>query len=86
MRRNAPDKQWLMGLLATVCAEHEVCQKGYRPQKQDLQREQQMIADPSGFFDNLEPLSVADLRRKGSVSFLTKRTRMEMELARINER
>ena len=45
-----------------------------------------MIPDPSGFFDNLEPLSVADLRRKGSVSFLTKRTRIEMELARINER
>ena len=40
-----------------------------------------MIPYRAGFFDNLEPLSGKDARAKGSISFLTKRERVEQEIA-----
>ena len=46
----------------------------------------EMIPNRNGFFDNLEQLSAKELKKKGSLSFLTKRERMEMELGRIKER
>ena len=45
-----------------------------------------MIPNRRGFFDNLEPLNVKELKRKGSINFLTKKERLQFELERINER
>ena len=45
-----------------------------------------MIPCRDGFFDDLEPLSARDMRKKGSINFLSKREKMEMELERIHER
>ena len=39
-----------------------------------------------GFFDNLEHLTAQELRKKGSIRFLSKREKMQFELERINER
>ena len=40
MRRNAPDKQWLLAVLSTLQPGHEVFQKAYRPpSKSKLQAE-----------------------------------------------
>ena len=40
----------------------------------------------AGFFDNLEPLSGKDARSKGSISFLSKKERMEQEIAVLRQR
>ena len=45
-----------------------------------------MIPNKGGFFDNLEPLNVKELKRKGSVNFLTKKEKLQFELERLNER
>ena len=45
-----------------------------------------MIPNKGGFFDNLEPLSIIELKRKGSVNFLTKKEKLQFELERLNER
>ena len=45
-----------------------------------------MIPNVGGFFDNLEQLTAQELRKKGSIRFLSKRQKMEFELERINER
>ena len=89
MRRSRPEKAWMLGLLSTLHPNHELFQKGYRPPpnlQPQQQQQQQMIPNRNGFFDNLEPLSAKELRKKTSLSFLSKRERMQFELARINER
>ena len=45
-----------------------------------------MIPNKNGFFDNLEVLSAKELRKKGSINFLSKRERAQFELDRIIER
>ena len=45
-----------------------------------------MMPNRNGFFDGLEPLSSKELRKHGGISFQSKKQRMEMQLARINER
>ena len=40
----------------------------------------------AGFFDNLEPLSGKDARLKGSISFLSKKERVEQEIAVLRQR
>ena len=45
-----------------------------------------MVVNRNGFFDDLEPLHPRELRKHGGISFQSKKQRMEMELARINER
>ena len=45
-----------------------------------------MIQNRNGFFDNLEMLSVKELKKRGSINFLSKREKMQFELDRINER
>ena len=45
-----------------------------------------MIPNKNGFFDNLEVLSAKELRKKGSINFLSKRERTQFELDRIIER
>ena len=45
-----------------------------------------MIPNVGGFFDNLEHLTAQELRKKGSIRFLSKREKMQFELERINER
>ena len=51
-----------------------------------MQHAEEMVPLRDGFFDGLDVLSAKEMRRKGNLSFLTKRERMEMELARIAER
>ena len=88
MRRNTPDKQWMLALLSTLHPAHEVFQKGYRPpaRHQANQPQQQLIPIRNGFFDNLEVLSAKELRKKGSINFLSKREKTQFELDRILER
>ena len=88
MRRNTPDKQWMLGLLATLHPGHDVFQKGYRPpaRHQANQPQQQKIPNRQGFFDNLEMLSAKELRKKSSINFLSKRERTQFQLDRIHER
>ena len=45
-----------------------------------------MIPNRGGFFDNLEPLTVKEMKRKGSINFLTKKEKLQFELERIKER
>jgi len=45
-----------------------------------------MVPNRNGFFDNLEQLSAKEMRRKGSISFLSKKDKLQFELERINER
>ena len=45
-----------------------------------------MIPNKGGFFDNLVPLNVKELKQKGSVNFLTKKEKLQFELERLNER
>ena len=45
-----------------------------------------MVQNRNGFFDNLEMLSSKELRKKGSISFLSKRERAQFQLERILER
>ena len=45
-----------------------------------------MIPNRNVFFDNLEVLSAKELRKKGSINFLSKRERTQFELDRILER
>ena len=45
-----------------------------------------MIPNVGGFFDNLEQLTAQELRKKGSIRFMSKRQKVEFELERINER
>ena len=88
MRRSTPDKSWMLGLLATLHPAHEVFQKGYQPpaRHQVYLPKQQMVQNRNGFFDNLKMLSTKELRKKGSISFLSKRERTQFQLERILER
>jgi hypothetical protein len=45
-----------------------------------------MIDNKDGFFDNLDLLNSKELKKSSSISFLSKKQRLEAELARINER
>ena len=45
-----------------------------------------MIDNSDGFFDNLTPLTAKEMKKKGSVNFLSKKQQLEIQLARINER
>ena len=49
-------------------------------------KEQEMIVNHNGFFDDLGTLNSKQLRQKGSISFLSKKQRIQMELARIDQR
>jgi hypothetical protein len=64
IRRSRPDKQWMLGILSTLHPNHEIFQKGYRPPSNlpPQQQQRQMIPNPSGFFDGLDPLSAKELR------------------------
>ena len=45
-----------------------------------------MIPLREGFFDGLDMLSAKEMKRKGNLTFMNKRQKMEIQLARINER
>ena len=45
-----------------------------------------MVPNPDGFFDNLEELPKAELKKGGSISFLSKRERLANQLRRLEER
>ena len=84
MNRSKPEKQWMLGLLGWIHPENEIFQKGYRPPSRQLiaqsDHQKQMIPNRGGFFDNLDPLNVKELKRKGSVNFLTKKEKLQFEL------
>ena len=62
IRRSRPDKTWMLGILSTLQPTHEIFQKGYRPPSNLPPQQQQMISNPGGFFDGLEPLTAKELR------------------------
>ena len=45
-----------------------------------------MVENRNGFFDDLEELSVKQLKKHGGISFISKKQRLEFELQRLNER
>ena len=45
-----------------------------------------MIDNSDRFFDDLPTLSASELKKSGGMSFISKKQRLEMELARIQER
>ena len=45
-----------------------------------------MVSNRDGFFDDLDLLPPKELKKNASISFLSKRQRLEAELVRINER
>ena len=49
-------------------------------------QQEEMVPNPNGFFDNLDVLGPAELRRKSSLSFVSKKQRLELQLQRITER
>ena len=72
-----------------MISDHEIFQKGYRPptkKHQAIQHNEEMIPLREGFFEGLDILSAKEMKRKGNLTFLSKRQKMEMELARITER
>ena len=44
-----------------------------------------MVSANNGFCDNLPQLAGTDLKRGGSISFLTKKERLELQLNRLEE-
>ena len=45
-----------------------------------------MVPNPDGFFDNLDELSKAELKKGCSISFLSKREWLTNQLHRLGER
>ena len=79
MSKNIPDKQWLLGVLGTIRADHEVFHKSYRPPtKKKAEHQQFMIPNNGGFFDNLPQLSNKEMKRGGGVNFMTKKERLQL--------
>ena len=79
----------MIALVGTLNPENEMFQKGFRPpssRQANQPIQQMMIPNKGGFFDNLEPLSVKEMKRKGSINFLTKKEKLQFELERIKER
>ena len=78
----------MIALVGTLNPENEMFQKGFRPPSRQANQpiQQIMIPNKGGFFDNLEPLSVKEMKRKGSINFLTKKEKLQFELERLKER
>ena len=75
MRKNIPEKQWLLGLLALIAPQHEVFHKNYIPPKRNrgFELPQHMIPENGGFCNNLPELTVKELKKGGGINFLTKK-------------
>ena len=90
MMRNTPDKEWMLELLGFMNPGDDIFKKGYKPPPKHFNNAVNMQAQKfpirEGFLDGLEVLSGKDLRKKSSINFLTKKQRLEMQLARIQER
>ena len=89
MKKNTPDTRWLLGILSYVSDEHIVFVKGYRPPPRHKQKEIEqlpMMQGLEGFFENLPELSLKEQKKAGGMSFLSKRQRIELQLARMDER
>ena len=74
-----------MVLLSTINEGHELFKPTYRPPKvqpEDGRAQVAMIpVVREGFFDNLEPLTGKEARSRGLISFLSKKERMEQQIA-----
>ena len=84
MKRNSPDKRFLLGLIASVHASCFIFDKGFKPANtRNAKPEVKMnIPDQNGLLANSQLLDPKDLKKRNSVSnsLLSKRTRMTMEL------
>ena len=77
MAKNIPEKQWLLGILGTIQADHEIFHKNYRPPtKKQAQGQQYMIPNHDGFFNDLPLLSNKGMKKNGGVNFMTKKERL----------
>ena len=45
-----------------------------------------MFENRNGFFDNLDELSVKQLKKNGDISFMSKKEKLELQLQRIKDR
>ena len=88
IRKSFPEKYWLLGLLGLLNQGHAVFEKGYKPppSREANQLAAPMVPNPDGFFDNLMELPKAELKKGCSISFLSKRERLENQLHRLEER
>jgi hypothetical protein len=75
MRRNAPDKRFLIGLLCSVGAGGFIFARGFKPAKtaNARQEDKKVIPDKNGMLMNSELLGPKDLKRRSSVNLLGKR-------------
>lgn len=88
LRRHPPDVMWGLQLLATINEHHELFDPGYKPPKPEPEGRAQvgMVPVREGFFDNLEPLTGKEARGRGSISFLSKKDRVQQEIAVMRQR
>ena len=79
---------WGLQLLATINEHHELFEPGYKPPKAEPEGRVQvgMVPVREGFFDHLEPLTGKDARGRGSINFLSKKDRVEQEIAVMRQR
>ena len=78
----------MLGILSYIHPENEIFRKGYHPPKKErVQQEDPTIPNRNGFFDNLPPLSVNDLRKGNGfkLNTLTKKQRKQQQLQRLEE-
>ena len=87
IRLHAPDVMWGLVLLSTLNEENDLFKPTYRPPKAlPVEGRVQVAMIPvvrEGFFDNLDPLSGKEARSKGSISFLSKKDRVEQQIAAL---
>ena len=87
MLRNGPDKEWMLGLLSFMDPNNAIFKKGYKPPSiKPVQQLGEQFPVRPGFFDGLDMLTSKQMRGRSSISFMTKKQRLELQLVRINER
>ena len=86
--RHPPDVMWGLQLLSTINEHHELFEPGYKPPKAEPEGRAQvgMVPVREGFFDNLVPLSGKEARGRGSINFLSKKEKVEQEIALMRQR
>ena len=82
MTRNKPDKEWMLELLGILNPGDDIFKKGYKPPTKNFNTATRIATQNfpirEGFFDGLEVLSAKDLRKKSSISFVSKKERLQI--------
>ena len=80
MLKNKPDKEWMLGILGILDPDNAIFKKGYKPPGKNpvLQKQEEQFPVRPGFFDGLEVLNPKQMRVKSSISFMTKKQRLEL--------